>query len=180
MSAVWYFSALSVLTHPTYSFSPSIGSAIPYSGAERASLSPVWLQAKPSYINMIDSNSDHLEESYSHASIDRRVFVQWGAVTTALLIGGAVAPAIADVSDGTALPEGAAQFGRVVRTKLDLGVSVFACSFLWIVGLFVSPGVSNASNTSICQLTNKHHQSIMPNLLTVLLLHSQTTCSDKR
>jgi hypothetical protein len=31
-------------------------------------------------------------------------------------------PAYADVSDGNALPQGAAQFGRVIRAKSDLQV----------------------------------------------------------
>jgi hypothetical protein len=35
-------------------------------------------------------------------------------------LGGAGLPAWADVSDGNALPEGAAQFGRVIRAKADL------------------------------------------------------------
>lgn len=37
---------------------------------------------------------------------------------------GAILPANADVSDGNALPEGAAQFSRVVRAKTDMIVSV--------------------------------------------------------
>ena len=32
-------------------------------------------------------------------------------------------PAYADISDGNALPEGAAQFGRVIRAKADIAVS---------------------------------------------------------
>ena len=36
-------------------------------------------------------------------------------------------PAFADVSDGNSLPEGAAQFGRVVRAKTDLEVRLLTC-----------------------------------------------------
>lgn len=40
-----------------------------------------------------------------------------------IIMGNAPAPVWADVSDGNALPQGAAQFGRVVRAKTDLLVS---------------------------------------------------------
>lgn len=97
----------------------------------RAIQSPLSQQLKPASVNLVMGRSSggvlDEEESSTRASNARRVLVQWGAVHAtsmiALIMGGGVAPAIADVSDGTALPEGAAQFGRVVRTKLDLGVS---------------------------------------------------------
>ena len=44
----------------------------------------------------------------------------WTVSGTALLGFGGGLPAWADVSDGNALPEGAAQFGRVIRAKADL------------------------------------------------------------
>jgi hypothetical protein len=58
-------------------------------------------------------------------SQNRRVFVSNALLVLsapALMIAGAL-PASADVSDGDALPQGAAQFGRVVRAKSDLAVS---------------------------------------------------------
>jgi hypothetical protein len=36
---------------------------------------------------------------------------------------GVVHPALADVSDGNALPDGAAQFGRIIRARENLAVS---------------------------------------------------------
>jgi len=46
----------------------------------------------------------------------------WTVSGAALGLGGGLGglPAWADVSDGNALPEGAAQFGRVIRAKADL------------------------------------------------------------
>ena len=56
----------------------------------------------------------------------RRVFLE-GAVAASLMVtmGTGMKPALADVSDGTSLPNGAAQFGRVVRAKSDLQVCWF-------------------------------------------------------
>jgi hypothetical protein len=57
---------------------------------------------------------------------ERRQFlassILWLSSASAAAIGGA-SPALADVSDGNALPEGAAQFSRVLRAKSDLVVS---------------------------------------------------------
>jgi hypothetical protein len=47
-----------------------------------------------------------------------------GLLTVYSALVGVGLPALADVSDGNALPEGAAQFGRVIRAKADLAVRV--------------------------------------------------------
>ena len=51
----------------------------------------------------------------------RNVLGQGAAVVGAALVGGSI-PAWADVSDGTSLPDGAAQFSRLLRVKSDLKV----------------------------------------------------------
>ena len=50
------------------------------------------------------------------------VGVASSTVATSLLVGSA-SPAYADVADGTELPKGVAQFGRIVRAKVELLVS---------------------------------------------------------
>lgn len=52
------------------------------------------------------------------SAVDRRQFVSVAAASAALLIG--TQPALADVSDGTALPEGAAQFSRLIKVQADI------------------------------------------------------------
>ena len=55
----------------------------------------------------------------------RRIFVRNGLIVAGNLAYfgcGSAEPAVADVSDGNALPQGMAQFGRVVRAKADLDV----------------------------------------------------------
>jgi hypothetical protein len=46
------------------------------------------------------------------------------AVFGAAILGAPTVPAFADVSDGTSLPEGAAQFSRLIRVKNDLKVII--------------------------------------------------------
>lgn len=53
----------------------------------------------------------------------RDAFVKFTSLALIPSIFGASLPANADVSDGNALPEGAAQFSRVVRAKTDMIVS---------------------------------------------------------
>lgn len=54
----------------------------------------------------------------------RREFVSKSVaiLTSATVVVTGCSPAFADVSDGNALPTGAAQFGRVIRAKSDLEV----------------------------------------------------------
>lgn len=68
---------------------------------------------------------------------DRRRMVKdaLSVLCVPLFISGASASAFADVSDGNTLPQGAAQFGRVLRAKSDLevrshfGPSLKSCLF---------------------------------------------------
>ena len=53
----------------------------------------------------------------------RDVLGQGAALVGAALVSGSV-PALAEVSDGTSLPDGAAQFSRLLRVKGDLKVRV--------------------------------------------------------
>jgi hypothetical protein len=60
---------------------------------------------------------------------NRRVFLsRQGAILsglgTGLLVNSVPKPAFADVSDGNALPEGAAQYSRILRLKSDLVVRI--------------------------------------------------------
>ena len=62
----------------------------------------------------------------------RDAFVKITGLALIPSIFGASLPANADVSDGNALPEGAAQFSRVVRAKADMIVSeMIAQSKAW-------------------------------------------------
>jgi hypothetical protein len=66
--------------------------------------------------------SSHSKSTICHGS-ERRKFVQdFVAVFSASFLVAGSAPAFADVSDGNALPQGAAQFGRILRAKSDLVV----------------------------------------------------------
>ena len=71
-------------------------------------------------------NAALLEEEATSISdpMDRRsMLVNLGGLSSLSCAFGIALPAFADVSDGNALPEGAAQFARVIRAKEDLIVS---------------------------------------------------------
>jgi hypothetical protein len=117
MLLVCFLVTISLLADPASSFSQSIGSTRRWT--KENAIRPLGrLQLEAPLAMGVEESSPG----------SRRVFVQAGVIQTAavaaLLFGGGVAPAAADVSDGNALPEGAAQFGRVVRTKVDLAVSM--------------------------------------------------------
>lgn len=82
----------------------------------------------------------NLELSATRNAQDRRSFV------SAAIIGGAsiclTNPALADVSDGNTLPQGAAQFSRLLKVKNDLKVSILA-----LEGVLAR--ANSTSNTSI-------------------------------
>jgi hypothetical protein len=68
--------------------------------------------------------SSQLCDDLVNDATNRRQFVSrafFALLSPALLTSGA-SPAAADVSDGNALPQGAAQFGRIIRAKSDLVV----------------------------------------------------------
>lgn len=81
-------------------------------GLSQAFTSPGWLECQRNVL--LSARRD--EQS-------RRSFV------SAAIIAGAstlfTGPAFADVSDGNALPQGAAQFSRLLKTKNDLNVSTW-------------------------------------------------------
>ena len=65
-----------------------------------------------------------LSASSSSENTRRELLLMGMLLAPTLLTVGSAAPAFADVSDGNALPQGAAQFSRVVRAKADLLVSL--------------------------------------------------------
>lgn len=74
----------------------------------------------------LDAKSLPTQEDAVAFSLDRRGMLKSLGVFSASALGTMAmgsTPVWADVSDGTSLPEGAAQFQRVVRAKSDLLVS---------------------------------------------------------
>ena len=62
-------------------------------------------------------------------NIDRRVFVsKQGAILSVGFLATKTKPAFADVSDGNSLPDGAAQFSRILRLKSEIVVSILHSS----------------------------------------------------
>jgi hypothetical protein len=75
------------------------------------------------------SHSASPSDDFEFDSPNRRQFISNSLLllsSPALLTAGAT-PAVADVSDGTSLPKGAAQFGRVVRAKSNMAVCNLSC-----------------------------------------------------
>ena len=68
-----------------------------------------------------------LTQCQAFSTVDRRSFIAFGSSIAGLTIS---LPANADVADGNALPDGAAQFKRLVRLKTDLAVSAKTYDFL--------------------------------------------------
>ena len=65
------------------------------------------------------------------ASANRRDFIST-AIATSASVGGfsfLASPSVADVSDGNALPQGAAQFSRVVKVRAQLKVRTRCWSY---------------------------------------------------
>ena len=66
----------------------------------------------------------HRIETACYATLNRRDFVST-AIATSVAVSGFSFPSqsLADVSDGNSLPQGAAQFSRVIKVRAQLKVS---------------------------------------------------------
>ncbi len=67
----------------------------------------------------------YLFSSSTACAATRRDFLSIGVSTTAAITSGLVInplPSLADVSDGNALPQGAAQFSRIIKVRAQLKV----------------------------------------------------------
>lgn len=68
--------------------------------------------------------------------VSRRCALTVAAALVPVLVAG-FSPAVADVSDGSSLPQGARQFARVVKLKTDLKVGALGISMHRGIGLSV-------------------------------------------
>lgn len=72
--------------------------------------------------NAVDGGSNELGR---REMMEKSLATMFSVSAMGIAVGSTPTRVWADVSDGNALPEGAAQFGRIVRTKADLLVSDF-------------------------------------------------------
>ena len=115
--AVHIFTTCLLLTCSKYAmaFNAELGRAATVAGT-RMSETPILAMSND---NIVDSSKVSTRRNF----LSNAMLVSSSSVATSALIGFA-SPAHADVADGTELPKGVAQFGRIVRAKVELLVSI--------------------------------------------------------